>query len=406
MSKFTLNEDQEMVVSKAVDWFNNSSDEVFQFDGEAGTGKSVVLNEILERLDLEDDEYACMAYTGQASMVMKTKGLKNVATCHSTLFYTIEVDMYDNNGNLMLDPKFHKPLKKLVLKPKSFVDSPIKLFIIDEAWMVPKSFRKYIDDTGIRVIAAGDSAQLPPIEGEPAYLATGKIYHLTQLMRQAADSPLIYLAHRAKNGYPIDYGLYGEDVLVIGEDEINDEMLKSSDIILTATNKTRDEINKYYRKNILGFKERSLMYQDKIICRKNYWETMDKEYKYSLVNGLTGRVAEAPTAEDFDSKYRTLRIKFDPDLIDCTFDNIELNYDYLFASKLEKDKMKLSKYTHGMFFEFAYASTVHLAQGSEYKQGMIFDEFYRADTRRSIVYTAITRFKKRLIYVKQNKMYY
>ena len=36
-------------------------------------------------------------------------------------------------------------------------------------------------------------------------------------MRQASDSPLVYLAGRARVGLPIETGMYGSDVLVIFE---------------------------------------------------------------------------------------------------------------------------------------------------------------------------------------------
>ena len=46
---FTLNPGQEAVVSAAVNWYKNSSELVFQYTGAAGTGKTVVLNEIIKR---------------------------------------------------------------------------------------------------------------------------------------------------------------------------------------------------------------------------------------------------------------------------------------------------------------------------------------------------------------------
>ena len=49
---FTLNPGQEAVVNAAIDFYKNSSEQVFQFTGPPGTGKSVVLSEILKRLHL------------------------------------------------------------------------------------------------------------------------------------------------------------------------------------------------------------------------------------------------------------------------------------------------------------------------------------------------------------------
>jgi len=51
--------------------------------------------------------------------------------------------------------------------------------------------------------------------------------------------------------------------------------------------------------------------------------------------------------------------------------------------------------------EYAYGSTVHLAQGSEYSTGMYFEEYLHPDTQSNLNYTAITRFKQNMVYVKR-----
>ena len=51
-----LNEDQQKIVDLAVDWYKNSSEQVFQYSGAAGTGKSVTMNAIIQALGLTIDE--------------------------------------------------------------------------------------------------------------------------------------------------------------------------------------------------------------------------------------------------------------------------------------------------------------------------------------------------------------
>ena len=65
-----LNEEQEKVVQEAIRFYKHSSEQVFQFTGPPGTGKSVVLSEILKRLKLPLTEVAPMAFTGAAAIVM------------------------------------------------------------------------------------------------------------------------------------------------------------------------------------------------------------------------------------------------------------------------------------------------------------------------------------------------
>lgn len=399
----TLNDGQKKVSDAAVDWYWNSSSTLFQFDGKAGTGKSVVLNDIINRLNLNPENVLPMAYTGQAAIVMRTKGMMNACTCHSGLFEPIETPVIDKmTGKVVMDEQFNVPMTTLKFVPKSFFDSSIKLFVIDEAWMVPKSFRKYIENTGIKTIVTGDSGQLPPIADEPAYLVDGSIYHLNQLMRQNADSPLIYLADRARNGKPIEVGEYGY-VTVIYEDEVNDMMMNMADIILCGKNKTRDNINKYVRENIYKHKTDYPMFKERLICRKNNWgKVVDG---ISLANGLVGTVVMPPSVNGYEDGQLT--IDFKPDLLNNVFRNLKINYNYLNTSYGPlKDKIKNSKFTKGELLEYAYASTVHLSQGSEYRFGMYFEEYLSPTIQNNLNYTAITRFKTSMIYVKHRTRYF
>ena len=72
-----FNDEQEKLIAEAIDWYNNSSEQVFQISGSAGTGKTTVLKEIINRLKLVQEEVAPMAYTGAAAIVLRTKGFYN-----------------------------------------------------------------------------------------------------------------------------------------------------------------------------------------------------------------------------------------------------------------------------------------------------------------------------------------
>ena len=392
---FILNEEQQAISDAAVTWFRNSSDLLFQYDGEAGTGKSVVLFDIVRRLGLSEDQILPMAYTGAATIVMRTKGFTNACTCHSGLFIPVqEIAKDPATGETLMDKQFNTPIVKWKFIPRDFRDSPVRLIIIDEAWMVPKSFRKHIEATGIKVIATGDSGQLPPVADDPAYLVDGNIYHLQQLMRQAEGSPLIYLAHRARRGLPIECGLYGKDVLVIFDDEVDNNLIAKSNVVLCGTNKTRDAINSRVRYQILNKFNDFPEYGERLICRKNDWSMTIQGI--SLANGLVGTVVRPPEIGSYNGK--ELVIDFLPDLLPIPFTDLKISHQYLNASHQEREKLKLSPYIKGELMEYAYAITVHLSQGSEYNCGIYFEENLGINLQNNLNYTAITRFKHQMIY--------
>ena len=139
---FILNEEQEYVVSEAVKWYYNSYEQVFQFDGGPGTGKSVVLNEIIRRIGLDPlIEVAAMAYIGSASLVMRMRGLINAKTIHSGIYQVQEVNARDEKGNVVIDTLLNVPIKIPKLIKVSNLRKYIKLIVVDEAFTVPLSMR-------------------------------------------------------------------------------------------------------------------------------------------------------------------------------------------------------------------------------------------------------------------------
>ena len=193
-----LNDQQEKIKNEAINWYFNSSEQLFEISGPAGSGKSILIAEILKSLHLSPNQYYAMAPVGAATLVMRKKQFPYARTIHSTLYECIEVpDQIDT-----LAAKFGaKGIKKKYVLRK-FIDPNIRLFFIDEAYMVPDYMVKDIMSFGIKVIVCGDSQQLPPIGGEPAFLTGPNVHYLTQIMRQSANNPIVYLANRAIQNLP------------------------------------------------------------------------------------------------------------------------------------------------------------------------------------------------------------
>lgn len=403
MSDIVLNHDQQIAVDAAVNWFLNSPEQTFQIAGPAGTGKSVVISEILKRLPITDDEVLPMAYTGQACTVMRKRGLPSACTCHSGLFEMHRVVRRDSRGHAIMHPEFNTPMYTWRASPKDLTRSMYKLIILDEAWMVPESFRRHIDNSGIKVLAAGDPYQLPPIGGNPGYLVSGTIYHLTELMRQAENSPIVYLANRAKAGLPIEPGMYGNDALVAFQGELDYSIISKADIVLCARNETRESLNTSFRRDILHIQTEFPVYGDRMICRRNNW---GKEVQgINLVNGLAGTVIRPPDIGTTGK--RSVMIDFLPDMTSIPFYQLEINMNYFKShSRKEKDMIEIDPYAPGDLFEYNYVSTVHLAQGSEYNSGVFIEEPFNASSINALIYTAITRFKHKLIYLRPRPRYW
>ena len=390
------NENQEKVIQKGVEFIRKGNEQIFQISGFPGTGKTEVIKEIVRRSNIPIQRVAPMAYVGQAASVMRLRGLYNAKTCHSWLYELKEIELVDEHGNPIMDTVFNKP--KLVLK---FVPKPIDnidLIIIDEAYTVPYSMKHEIERRGIPIIAVGDVNQLPPIKDKPAYLIDGKIHYLTEIMRQKANSGIIYLSKKILNNEPISAGLYGE-VLVIEKKDLTDQMLKMANIVLCGTNKTRDSLNSHIRHDLYGIWSRSPLCGEKVICRKNNWNI--EVDGISLTNGLMGTVQNNISVYDYNGN--TFKISFKPDIINILYPDLECNYEYFNGTHDQKLQLKMNPYLEGELFEPAYAITTHLSQGGQYWNGIYIKEYLNPNIQKNLDYTALTRFINQAIYVIPNK---
>lgn len=395
-------EQQEKIIKGAVHHIkgNETDDQVYQIQGSAGTGKTTVLFEIIKRIGIPMENVATMTFIGQASIVLRSKGIRNAKTAHSWLYQPVEVPVMKDGKNV-IDPVYNKPLTRIEFVPKDLEE--IEYIVIDEAWTMPRKMKYEIESRGLKIIAVGDKKQLPPVGDQPAYLVDGKINYLTEIMRQKKGSNILTIADHLSKGYQISPGYYG-DVLVIEDKDLNDEMIKSSNIIVCGTNATRDKFNRYVRQNILHIDQKLPRYGEKVICRKNEWN-LDIN-GISLANGLIGSVVRELSPLDIDIKKKTFNIDFRPDLFNGIFRDLKCDYDYFTANFTKRNDLKNNRYNTASKFEYAYTITTHLSQGAQYPSGIYLKEHFKKDLQPNLDYTGVTRFSDYVIIVLPTKKYY
>lgn len=381
MSKIILNEDQQVLLTKLKDWWIRRYKPYFVYSGRAGTGKTTVIMEFVKALGLSDSEYVCAALVGKAVLVMLRKGLP-AKTIHSLIFDTkVIVDDEDP-----MRRSFEFVLKETLGKK-------IKLLIIDEGSMVDDSMLAKLLSFGIPIIFTGDMNQLPPVFGQSTIMMKPD-HVLTQLMRQSENDPIVWIADKFSQGFRVPYGEYG-NCRVMEEIFMGPNLVKDYDVILCASNRTRDILNHYIRKEVLCIhNDKFPLVGEKMICRENAWEIMVDGF--SLTNGTVGYVRDIviPKKREASGKKPKMRIDFQPDYLGrgSLFRKLAIDLKYLWATPTERKRIGL---TEALKFEYGYALTTHLSQGSEYPRVLFFDEpGFDFETRCKLRYTAVTRAQK------------
>lgn len=198
-----LSEDQQIAENNILDWIEASKEAQFSLIGYAGTGKTFLVGQLINRIKRNGLRVCIAAPTHKAKEVLQEK-------CGFTDAYTSAglIGLAPDEGLENFDPL------KLEFMPK--FDSKVNdydIIIHDESSMLPPKYHEYLVDECVRcsakVIFVGDDAQLPPIKSTKETEAEIKKYGyilrdspallcednavLSQVIRQGNDNPLSYL---------------------------------------------------------------------------------------------------------------------------------------------------------------------------------------------------------------------
>lgn len=373
-----LTDEQRTLVQNLKHWYQTGDRQWYSYTGAAGTGKTTVIRAFIEELGIE--RYIACAYVGKAVSVLSRQGLP-ASTIHSMIYNVMWLPDVGSDGEIIFKPD-GKMKMHVEFALKDRIRGDPQLIIVDEATMVNDRMAEDILSFGIPTVFLGDMNQLPPVFGVSSVMLAPN-FRLTKIMRQAENDPIVYIANQILNRQPIPFGQYGKSsvrrVIPLGEN------YRDYDMIITPLNSVRDDVNNYIRHKVLNIRGDVPVIGDKLICRQNDWER-SVDGNLFLTTGLVGEVTNINRSLAGD-KY--MNIDFLPDIADEEFYNLMIDVPYIKKSYDERKYHGFSSYEK---FEYAYACTVHMVQGSQYGRVLYIDRwFHDAEMTRKVRYTAATR---------------
>lgn len=377
----TPTNEQNKAINTVVEWYISPySPQELYFAGFAGVGKSSVLELIIQILRDKHKlkKVRTAAFTGKAALVMRKKGVGNAQTIHS-LIYKAKVD---------------KRTGHVTWKLSSDSDAAdADLIVLDECSMVDEQMANDLRSFGKKILIMGDPGQLPPVKGAGAFTMRTPDIFLTEIHRQAADSPILELATMAREGrdLPIGYNRGNVSVQILTK-ESQEMIYRPETQAICGLNRVRWIYTQRIRKR-LGYEGEIPMVGERVICCKNNKDE-------GFFNGSLGTLEKfkiAPPTELEGERY-----VMDVHIEDEPHPNQDLTVDpFLFRNHFTGGTNKKAEWYKGRpryeEFDWGYVLTCHKSQGSSWPDVTVVNDSHAfREERDKWLYTAITRAEEKL----------
>jgi exodeoxyribonuclease-5 len=416
--------------------------------GYAGTGKTTVIGSLVKTLSALGLNSVLMAPTGRAAKIMTNYSGKGATTVHKRI-YQRKLKAGGAAG--------------YALAPNLFENT---VFIVDEASMIGGKgigsadavfeYRDILTDLlnyvfsgkNCRLILIGDTAQLPPVGSDqsPAmdlkfliseYGLTAAGFELTEVLRQAQDSGILYNATKLREQIRTQvttwpkFELEGfSDIKRIGGLDLQEKLEEAFGkhgaegvCVITRSNKRANLFNLQIRSRIFWQEDLPQAGDLCMVVKNNYhWIAGMNEFPVDFIaNGDTAellkivrreelfelefadailRLSDYPDAQAIEAKILLNTLTDDGPSLNSArmtklFEDVSQTYIELGDPKKIREAVMKDPYFNALQVKFAYAVTCHKAQGGQWPvvfidQGYITEELLDLEFLRWL-YTALTR---------------
>lgn len=384
----------------------------------------------------------------------------NTITIHKALEYApVFEEVIDEETGKIRNKRTFQPKRNLLNK----LCHNIQTVIIDEASMLSVDLFEQLMQAlprNVQLIFIGDLNQLPPVMGHAILgykLLELPVIELTEVYRQALESPIIRLAHRILSGQPImhfdfpkfcepgklqiipypkqldsehamletvkmfyagyDSGSYNPETDIILCPQVNDKSDKKYNCTL---------INKYIG-NHIARKEGRITHEIIASFHKLYYSIGDKVIfdkqdatiiDIQLNDSYIGQDFQAPSQHldyfghnpvERAAMMHNTDIDIDKLLESASFsieEGTKMQASHIITIELadshseDVKQISISQVGELLSLELAYATTVHKSQGSEWRKVfLLLHKSHNVMLSRELLYTAITRARESLVIV-------
>jgi exodeoxyribonuclease-5 len=440
--------------------------DVVAITGKAGSGKTVLLADLSARLTAlnlvtitpdwtsrrhkEKRSFAVLAPTNKAASVLRNRGVE-ATTIHRILYTPVYDPEFEKVAEWLEDPTKARPATEALtpealdrveaayrihgsvpgalaaagLRGSDFItgwkrrDDPLDIALVDEASMLEERQLDDLREIFGLIVLFGDPAQLAPVQAKGGMVFDGlpeeRRRHLSRIHRQAADNPILDLAHMLADP-DLSFPEFEARVHAIAERDARVEVTNRADAdlmcqspVLVWRNKTRVRLIKAFRA-AHGCPDDRLMAGEPLIC--DGLELPLKERKRRVELETRGLIKGAQALYlGPGSKPGFARVN----VLGTEESGISVAAIIQIESPDEEEPRLVSAARMGALFVHGAACTIHKAQGSQWPSVQVFSpDLYAAGRSgaveagialwKRLAYVAITRAEERLVWVTQYRI--
>lgn len=344
----------------------------FILRGAAGTGKSTLMREVINQFS--STGVTLLAPTGKAGVRLTETTGQRATTVHAAIYNAFK----NRRGELKFSVRQDAECGGVA--------------IVDESSMVTERMASDLEKCFDGVLYIGDHYQLPPVKAADWFGSQKADAELTEVLRQALDSPILSLVTAIRQGKPTPTSCLSDELVIKSAATVEDML--AADQVICATNKSRESLNNLMRSK-LG-RQGPIQVGDRLINLRN----VAKGEQY-ICNGAQGVVVEHVNDRHWGPAFK---IKFDGGeevISPITTDEAVFNRKY---EQRDNGGGRDQAPQDLLLVDMAYCVTGHKSQGSQWDSVLVYDDSgYMRDVteRRKWIYTCLSRAAKRLVWIRK-----
>ena len=367
---YGLTTDQQTAYAAFEAFINNPSEQVFLLRGYSGVGKTY-LTSLLYTMAVKvlggSHSISLTATTNKAAQALSEAAGVPVKTIHSYL-------------GLMVSTNYQTGVSTLATREGASQITQSVIFIDEASYVDSQLLSKVFERTyGCKIVFIGDPAQLAPIgcKTAPTFNAGFKGAHLSQVVRQAAGSPIIELAtkfrHTVNTGEFFSFTPDGIHIVWLPRDKFKDRL--EAEFIQPGWDEQESKVLAWTNKRVVQFNEHISMLRtgtpylqegDYAIC--NSYISIDMKSLSTEEGVLITSLSPLTKEYDVDGHYVTVNYSVSGFMPRTPTGKMSRMKE---ARKVKDYKLVKHIDTSWLDLRPAYASTVNKAQGSTYKKVFI-----------------------------------